>query len=138
MNQSGGEPMLPAGGKNRQEQNNQMKKFVVFVLLLSLLCALFAGCTEKKPEGESENVSLPSMNVPESRENEIPDTTGASETVPGTETRENGEEQQNTDPAPTEAESTEQPSATTEEPDPEETGTEYIVDGGNGFGFGGN
>lgn len=135
-----------------------MKKLIVFVLLLSVLCALFVGCTTKKPEDESANVSLPTMNVPDSRENLDPDTGKGSEPVPGLETRdnedpdtgreteslpgtenpENGNHQQNTDPAPGVPSSSEQKPVNTEEPDPEETGTEYIVDGGNGFGFGGN
>lgn len=106
-----------------------MKKFFTFCLLFALVCAVLAGCTP--PEADSEtDVSLPSL--------EDQTDSAATQTDNNNETLNSiaDSEAMNTTSERTDA-SSEAPVVSEEDPEAESM-SEIIVDGGDGFGVGGN
>ena len=129
-----------------------MKKSIVFGLLIALACFLLYGCTPKEAENSSSDVNLPTLNT----EHEVlPDDTADSETgsqkpepsAPQLETEtDSGMESQTpsedvTEPVTVSGDSedpTEDPAIVSEENPDDEVVSEFVVDGGDEFGFGGN
>ena len=126
-----------------------MKKTIVMVLLLALLCLALCACTEKNPEGGQ---SEPKISNPElqTQEGQNQETAGTSENTAHTQDqdaktgdKESREAQGNTelsDPDES-ADPLEPPAPPVSEYDDDpdmETVTDLVIDGGDGFGIGGN
>lgn len=107
-----------------------MKKTIVIGLLIALICFLFCGCTPEETESASHDVKFPSVNT---EQGYFPDGTepeGDSQqpkTEPDSGMESQAPREDNTDPA----------IASEEIPD-DEVVSDFVVDGGDEFGFGGN
>lgn len=105
-----------------------MKKAIIFVILFALVCALLCGCTP--PEAESgqpgQNGIIPALE------------TGQVQTRP--QPGENGSDPQTPDTEPAAINTTNPVADSVPEDDDSEleTVSDFVVDGGAGFGFGGN
>ena len=108
-----------------------MKKAIVFVILIALFCALLCGCTppETKTDQSEQSMELPELQTGENQ-------------VRNTQSGEDGSDTPAPDTAgPVAGAPTAPVNNTVPEiiDDPEiETISDYVVDGGDGFGFGGN
>ncbi len=125
-----------------------MKKTIILVLLIALLCALICGCTPPDPENvqTGQNGTLPQVQTDEGK------TTGAVDpseqaalTDPANSDRgESGAETQNVEPVNpmNPGEVSEDPTVTFAseyDDDPEmATASDYVIDGGDEFVIGGN
>lgn len=121
-----------------------MRKTIIFCLLITLACFLLCSCTP--PKSETNQTTIPTLY---SEQDESGKTPAASEqvTLPGVSdvvTTEAGSHGEISDPQETIVSESDSVDATSNpqiglEDDPElEVESEYIVDGGNGFGIGGN
>ena len=119
-----------------------MKQVIGLFLALAMICCLLCACTSPQPD-ETEQTGANSLPVPsaanghesveantqtpdgtsgQTNANAAPDDTGYTQSL------------ESNDPASQSAPS----EAAEPEPEELETVSEYVVDGGNGFGFGGN
>ena len=131
-----------------------MKKAIVLAVLIALLCVIFHGCTPTSSNnGQSEaDVNMPTINPNAGDDEKTPVGSEAAsqesnQELPQVESVENPDTNLQT-PDTTAPESTSvsdgSDAALEPEVDPEdgesdlEIVTEYVVDGGNGFGIGGN
>ena len=115
-----------------------MKKCVIVALLLVWVCFLLAGCTPPESDSGSPDVSLPiaavpSQTLPRQTEQNIDHSTeNSKETLNSIAETEDTVSQTEPTELPTQSVELE-----TEDPE-EESMSEIVVDGGNGFGIGGN
>lgn len=107
-----------------------MKKCVIFTLLLAWICVFLAGCTTPDSGSGSSNVSTPSLADPAG--SALKQTDDGSGTLNSNAGSENTDAQSDFSDAPTE-----HVGDVVEDPE-EESLSEIVIDGGNGFGVGGN
>lgn len=126
-----------------------MKKTIVMVLLLALLCLALCACTEKNPEGgrSEPTITYPELQTQEGQ-NQAP--AGTSENTALTQARDAGTGDEETREAQGNTELSDPdesadpfappaPPVSEYDDDPEmETVTDLVIDGGDGFGIGGN
>ena len=102
------------------------KTIIVFALLFALVCALLCGCTPPETDRPEQEVNLPE---PQTAQQDPEPADTASQNVPA------GTAQ----PAAPDTEEPASGNAAEFDDEPElETVSDYVVDGGDGFGIGGN